>query len=72
VRWNCRRRILFRRPDENEIYHRQSFATRAQARFAVAEYIEVFYNRRRPHSMLDPRTPVEALSDYRTAATAPV
>ena len=55
---------------KNEMYYRQSFATRARARFAVAEYIEVFYNRRRLHSTLGYRTPVEALTDYRTAATA--
>src|SRR5699024_9440873 len=29
---------------KNEMYHRYRFATRARARFAVAEYIEVFYN----------------------------
>jgi putative transposase len=55
---------------KNEMYHRQSFATRARARFAVAEYIEVFYNRQRLHSTLGYRTPFEALTDYRTAATA--
>ena len=55
---------------KNEMYYRQTFATRARARFAVAEYIEVFYNRRRLHSTLGYRTPFEALTDYRTAATA--
>jgi putative transposase len=55
---------------KNEMYYRQAFATRARARFAVAEYIEVFYNRRRLHSTLGYRTPFEALTDYRTAATA--
>jgi putative transposase len=55
---------------KNEMYHRQSFHTRARARFAVAEYIEVFYNRRRLHSTLGYRTPFAALTDYRTAATA--
>jgi transposase InsO family protein len=55
---------------KNEMYHRQSFATRARARFAVAEYIEVFYNRQRLHSTLGYRTPAEALNRYqlRTAA----
>jgi hypothetical protein len=28
---------------KNEMYHRYRFTTRARARFAVAEYIEVFY-----------------------------
>lgn len=55
---------------KNEMYYRQSFPTRPRARFAVAEYIEVFYNRRRLHSTLGYRTPFEALNDYRTAATA--
>jgi putative transposase len=55
---------------KNEMYYRQSFATRARARFAVAEYIEVFHNRKRLHSTLGYRTPFEALTDYRTAATA--
>jgi putative transposase len=55
---------------KNEMYYRQAFATRARARFAVAEYIEVFYNRRRLHSTLGYRTPFEALTDYRTVATA--
>jgi putative transposase len=54
---------------KNEMYYRQSFASRARARFAVAEYIEVFYNRRRLHSTLGYRTPLEALTDYRAAST---
>jgi transposase InsO family protein len=55
---------------KNEMYHRQPFATRARARFAVAEYIEVFYNRQRLHSTLGYRTPAEVLTRYqlRTAA----
>ena len=55
---------------KNEMYYRQSFATRARARFAVAEYIEVFYNRQRLHSTLGYRTPADALNRYqlRTAA----
>jgi transposase InsO family protein len=55
---------------KNEMYYRQAFPTRARARFAVAEYIEVFYNRRRLHSTLGYRTPFEALTDYRATATA--
>jgi putative transposase len=55
---------------KNEMYYRQAFPTRSRARFAVAEYIEVFYNRRRLHSTLGYRTPFEALTDYRTAVTA--
>jgi putative transposase len=55
---------------KNEMYYRQSFADRARARFAVAEYIEVFYNRIRLHSTLGYRTPHEALTDYQDAAAA--
>lgn len=55
---------------KNEMYYRHSWPTRARARFAVADYIEVFYNRRRLHSTLGYRTPLEALTDYPPAATA--
>jgi transposase InsO family protein len=55
---------------KNEMYYRRSFPTRARARFAVAEYIEVFYNRRRLHSTLGYRTPFEALTEHHQAATA--
>jgi transposase InsO family protein len=55
---------------KNEMYYRQSWPTRARARFAVAEYIEVFYNRRRLHSSLGYRTPFEALTQHQQAATA--
>ena len=55
---------------KNEMFHHRRFATRARARFAVADYIEVFYNRQRLHSSLGYRTPAEALTSYRTAATA--
>jgi putative transposase len=55
---------------KNEMYYRHSWPTRARARFAVAEYIEVFYNRRRLHSTLGYRTPLEALTEHQRAATA--
>jgi putative transposase len=55
---------------KNEMYYRYTFATRTRARFAVADYIEVFYNRRRLHSTLGYRTPFEALTEYRNAAIA--
>ena len=51
---------------KNEMYYRHYFATRARARFSVAEYIEVFYNRKRMHSSLGYRTPYEALTDYQS------
>ncbi len=55
---------------KNEMYHRERFTTRARARFAVAEYIEVFYNRNRLHSTLGYRTPAEALTDHQARAAA--
>src|SRR5690349_19439224 len=44
----------------SERVHEARFRTRADARAAVFEYIEVFYNRQRLHSALGYRTPVEA------------
>ena len=55
---------------KNECYHRQHFPTRARARFAVADYIEVFCNRQRLHSTLGYRTPAEALTDHHRHAAA--
>jgi putative transposase len=55
---------------KNEMYHHHHFTTHRRARFAVADYIEVFYNRRRLHSSLGYRTPAKALTDQRTAAVA--
>jgi putative transposase len=52
------------------MFHHHRFTTRVRARFAVADYIEVFYNRQRMHSSLGYRTPTEALNSYRIAATA--
>ena len=45
---------------KTERVHQAQFRTRAQARAAVFEYIEVFYNRQRLHSALGYRTPDEA------------
>jgi putative transposase len=55
---------------KNEMYHRQAFPDRAGARFAAADYIEVFHNRGRLHSALGYRTPLEALTEFQAAATA--
>jgi putative transposase len=44
------------------MFHHQQFPTRARARLAVAEYMEVFYNRQRLHSAIGYRTPTEALT----------
>jgi transposase InsO family protein len=37
---------------KRELVHRCQFATRAQTRAAVFEWIEIFYNRERFHSAL--------------------
>jgi transposase InsO family protein len=38
---------------KHELVYRQVFATRAQARQAIFDYIETFYNRQRLHSTLN-------------------
>lgn len=43
---------------KNELVHHCSFKTREEARTAVFEYIEVFYNRQRRHQSLDYVSPV--------------
>ena len=45
---------------KKEHVHHARFRTRAEARAAVFEYIEIFYNRQRLHSALGYRTPAEA------------
>jgi putative transposase len=42
-----------------ELVHRRQFRTRAEAKAAIFEYIEVWYNRRRIHSALGYRSPME-------------
>jgi transposase InsO family protein len=44
---------------KHELVYRCAFATRAQARQAIFEWIEVFYNRRRLHSSLGHQSPVD-------------
>ena len=43
---------------EAELLDRQRFATQAEARFAVFDYIEGWYNTRRRHSALDYLSPI--------------
>ena len=43
---------------KQELIHRRRFATRAAARVAVEDYVEVFYNRIRKHSTLGYLSPV--------------
>ena len=35
---------------KNELVHHRKFATRAEAKAAIQEHIEIFYNRQRRHS----------------------
>jgi putative transposase len=44
---------------KKDLIHRRSWPTKTEARTAVFEYIETFYNRRRRHSRLGMRSPVD-------------
>jgi putative transposase len=44
---------------KKDLIHRRSWPTKAEARVAVFEYIEVFYNRRRRHSALGYLSPTQ-------------
>lgn len=43
---------------KNELVYHQRFATREQARLAISEYIEIFYNRQRTQARLNYQSPV--------------
>jgi putative transposase len=49
---------------KNELVHRTAFPTRRHAKRAIVGYIEGFYNRRRLHSALGYRTPLEVHTEY--------
>lgn len=44
---------------KTELIHHDTYATRDQAKLALFEYLEVFYNRKRRHSALGYRSPAE-------------
>jgi len=44
---------------KHELIYRRQFKTRDEARQAIFDFIEVFYNRRRLHSSLDYRSPLD-------------
>lgn len=48
---------------KKEHVHHARFRTREEAKAAVFDYVEVFYNRQRLHSALGYRTPAEARAD---------
>lgn len=50
----------------------RTFATRAEARAAIFEYIETFYNPRRRHSTLGYRSPVQHEQHHAARALTPV
>ncbi|MEG1531477.1 MAG: integrase core domain-containing protein, partial [Lactococcus sp.] len=56
---------------KNEMYYRKSFSTRAEAKMAVINFIECYYNRQRPHSTIDYKIPAQVMEDFFTR-TKPV
>ena len=48
---------------KNEWLYKQVFASRDQARKAIFEYIEIWYNRQRRHSALNMKSPEKFLND---------
>ena len=55
---------------KTELVHRTRFSTRREARAALFEYIEIFYNQRRRHSSIAYRTPAQARRDMTIAQAA--
>jgi transposase InsO family protein len=55
---------------KTELLHRQRWATRQQARTAIFEYIEAFYNRQRRHSTLGYLSPADFEDRYHRRAPA--
>ncbi|MBW4483088.1 MAG: integrase core domain-containing protein [Tildeniella torsiva UHER 1998/13D] len=49
---------------KTELIHPRIFLTRMVARTVIAEWIEVFYNRQRLHSILGYLPPVQFEDDY--------
>ena len=53
---------------ECELLDRRRFRTQAEARMAVFDYLEGFYNPRRRHSALDYKSPMEYEKHHALAA----
>lgn len=49
---------------KNEVTHHTIYPTRKEAKAAIFDYIELFYNRMRPHQTLDYLTPIEVEAQY--------
>jgi putative transposase len=52
---------------KNEVTHHITYDTRSAAKAAIAEYIEVYYNRERLHQTLNYSTPVDYEARYQSA-----
>ena len=52
---------------KNELIHHRDFKTRDEARAAIFDYIELFYNRKRIHQSLGYRTPEQVERQWRGA-----
>lgn len=52
---------------KNEMHHHRAFTHRIAARTVVMEYIETWYNRRRPHTNNCGVSPLTKLEHYRAA-----
>jgi len=57
---------------KTEFYHHETFATRLEARTAVMEYIEGWYNRQRPNVRAGFRAPATAWTQYQESGRANV
>ncbi len=57
---------------KTEMYHQHTFGNRLAARTAVMEYIEGWYNRRRPNRRAGGIPPAEALATHQTRAQEPL
>jgi hypothetical protein len=63
--------VLWRLPSslKPELVHRTQFHTRQEAKAALFEYIEIFYNRHRRHSGVGYRTPAQAHAAMRNCVS---
>lgn len=57
---------------KTEFYHHERFTSRLAARTAVMDYIEGWYNRRRPNRRAGGTPPLTALTAYQTRAQEPL